>query len=50
MEDLRDTLKMSMIIKAALAIRGLGILGFDYSRTQKPRITRENCHFEAKLA
>ncbi len=37
-------------IQAALAIRGLGIRGFDYSRTEKPRITRENCHFGAKLA
>jgi hypothetical protein len=27
-------------IQAALVIRG-----FDYSQTQKPRITRENSHF-----
>ncbi len=32
-------------IQAALVIRGFSIRGFDYSRTQKPRITRENCHF-----
>ncbi len=32
--------KKLLIIQAALVIRG-----FDSSRTQKPRITRENCHF-----
>ncbi len=34
-------------VQAALAIRG-----FDYSRTQKRQIMRENCrcHFKAKLA
>jgi len=37
-------------VQAAHAIRGLGILGFDYLRTQKPRITSENYHFEGKLA
>jgi len=39
-----------MQVQAALAIHGLGIRGFDYSRTQKPQITRETCHFGAKLA
>jgi len=37
-------------IQAALAICGLDIRGFDYSRTQKPRITRDNSNFGAKLA
>ncbi len=37
-------------IQAALAIRSLSIRGFDFSRIQKPQITRENCNFEAKLA
>jgi len=32
-------------VQAALVIRGFGIRGFDYSRAQKPRITRENCTF-----
>jgi hypothetical protein len=32
-------------IQAALVIRGFSIRGFDDSRTQKPQITRENCHF-----
>jgi len=40
----------SLHIQVALTIRGLGIRSFDYSRTQKPQITRENCQFEAKLA
>jgi hypothetical protein len=38
------------LVQAALVIRGFSIRGFDYSRTQKPRITRENCHFESKLS
>jgi len=33
-------------IQAALAIRGLGVRGFDYLRS---RITRENRHFGAEL-
>jgi len=37
-------------VQAAFAIRGIGIRGFDYLRTQKPRVTRETCHFGAKLA
>jgi len=37
-------------VQAGFAIRGLGIRGFDYSRTQKAQIMRENCHFEAKVA
>ncbi len=32
-------------LQAALVIRGFVIRGFDYSRTKKPRITRENCQF-----
>ncbi len=32
-------------LQAALVIRGFSIRDFDYSRTQKPRIARENCHF-----
>ncbi len=39
------TKKLPITIQAALVIRGFSIRGFDYSRTQKPRITRENCHF-----
>jgi len=41
---------VNILIQAALAIRGLGIHGFDYSQTQKLWITREICHFGAKLA
>jgi hypothetical protein len=38
--------KLNIIdIQAALVIRGFSIRGFDYSRAQKPRITRENCLF-----
>ncbi len=37
-------------LQVALDIRGRGIRSFDYSRTQKPRIMRDNCHFEVKLA
>ncbi len=29
-------------LQAALVIRGFNIRGFDHSRSQKPRITREN--------
>ncbi len=36
-------------IQAALVIRDFNIRGFDYSRMQKPRITREYCYFELKL-
>ena len=36
-------------VQAALAICGFGIRSFDYSRTQKPQITRENCNFKPKL-
>ncbi len=40
---------MGVLVQAALVIRGFGIRGFDYSRMQKPQITRENCYFEPKL-
>ena len=40
----KQLLKAANEIQASLAIRG-----FDYSRTQKPRITRDNCNFEPKL-
>jgi len=33
------------IVKAAIAINGLGILGFDYSRSQNQRIPGENSYF-----
>jgi hypothetical protein len=35
-------------VQAALVFRGFGIRGFDYSRSQKQRITRENSYFEPK--
>ena len=38
-----------LIVQAALAILGFGILGFYYSRPLKPRVTRENCDFQANL-
>jgi len=41
-------LKSMDAVQAGLAIPGLGIHSFDYSQTQKPQITRENCHFEVK--
>jgi hypothetical protein len=34
-----------VVVQAALVIRGFSIRGFDYSRSQKLQITRENCHF-----
>jgi hypothetical protein len=37
------TLAVEIEVQAALVIRG-----FDYSRSQKPRITRENSYFEPK--
>ena len=37
-------------VQAALVIRGLRIRGYDYTRTQKPRIARENCYFYLKIA
>ncbi len=36
-------------IQAALVVRGFGIQGFDYSRTQKPRIMMENFYFKPNL-
>ena len=32
-------------LQAALAIGGFGIRGLEYTRTQKPGITRKNCFF-----
>ena len=32
-------------LQAALAIGGFGIRGLEYTRTQKPEITRENWYF-----
>jgi hypothetical protein len=40
-----DIFKNGLQVQAARVIRGFGIRGFDYSRTKKPRITRENCQF-----
>jgi len=37
-------------VQAALAIRGFGIRSFDFSRTKKPQITRENCIFLPSLS
>jgi len=37
-------------MQAGFDIHCLGIRGFDYSRTQKAQIMRENCQCEAKVA
>ena len=42
---LQGSLLITLVVHAALAIRGLGIRGFDYSHTKKPQIAREKCYF-----
>jgi hypothetical protein len=37
--------RQDVVVQSALVIHGFGIRGFDYSRMQKPQITRENCYF-----
>ena len=46
--DLPNVIFIEVLV--ALAICGFGNCGFDYSRTLKLQITRENCYFELKLA